>query len=73
MKPIDRYQKIVEWSEEDVCYVGTCPELIYGGVHGTDVSDVYGELCQVVEEVVELYSTDVKPLPSGAKQGILQI
>lgn len=25
MKKSDRYLKIVEWSEEDQCYVGTCP------------------------------------------------
>ncbi len=25
MKVSDQYLKIVEWSEEDQCYVGTCP------------------------------------------------
>jgi len=34
MKNSDRYLKIVEWSEEDQCYVGTCPGLFYGGCHG---------------------------------------
>ena len=63
MKPSDRYLKIVEWSEEDRCYVGTCPGLIYGGVHGSNESEVYKELCQVVEEAVELYTTDKNPLP----------
>ena len=57
--------KIVEWSEEDGCYVGTCPGLIYGGVHGTDESEVYRELCQAVAEAVELYAADNKPLPPG--------
>ncbi len=27
MRPSDRYLKIVEWSDEDQCYVGTCPGL----------------------------------------------
>ena len=36
MKASDRYLKIVEWSDEDGCYVGTCPGLMLGGVHGDD-------------------------------------
>lgn len=39
-KESDRYLKIVEWSEEDGCYVDTCPELMYGGVHGDDGAEV---------------------------------
>ncbi|MEW6490537.1 MAG: toxin-antitoxin system HicB family antitoxin [Thermodesulfobacteriota bacterium] len=62
-KKSDRYLKIVEWSEEDGCYVGTCPELLYGGVHGNDEAGVYAELCRVAEEAVELYRRDGKPLP----------
>lgn len=63
MKQSDKYLKIVEWSEEDGCYVGTCPGLIYGGVHGDDETKVYQELCQVVAEAIELYEADGKPLP----------
>ena len=36
MKDSARYAKIVEWSDEDQCYVGSSPGLIYGGCHGTD-------------------------------------
>ena len=32
MKDSARYAKIVEWSEEDACYVGSAPGLILGGV-----------------------------------------
>lgn len=63
MKSIDRYLKIVEWSEEDGCYVGTCPGVVYGGVHGDDEIKVYRELCEVVAEAVALYEADGKPLP----------
>lgn len=63
MKKKDRYLKIVEWSEEDGCYVGTCPGLIYGGIHGDDEAKVYHELCQAVAEAIELYEEDRKPLP----------
>jgi predicted HicB family RNase H-like nuclease len=65
MKESDRYLKIVEWSEEDRCYVGTCPGLMLGGVHGDNEAMVYGELCQAVEEWIELCRKDGTPLPAG--------
>jgi predicted RNase H-like HicB family nuclease len=58
-----KYVKIVEWSDEDQCYVGSAPGLIYGGCHGDDEKKVFAELCQIVDEVIELYRQDEKPLP----------
>jgi hypothetical protein len=46
MKDSARYVKIVEWSEEDHCYVGSSPGLIYGGCHGADEKAVFDELCR---------------------------
>jgi predicted RNase H-like HicB family nuclease len=63
MKPSARYVKIVEWSDEDQCYVGSCPGLLYGGCHGDDEKQVFAELCDIVEETIELYERDGKPLP----------
>lgn len=63
MKESDRYAKIVEWSEEDDCYVGSAPGLFYGGCHGDNEQQVFAELCQIVEETIELYHKDGKPLP----------
>jgi predicted RNase H-like HicB family nuclease len=63
MKDSARYVKIVEWSEEDQCYVGSSPGLIYGGCHGADEKEVFDHLCRVVEEAIELYRKDGKPLP----------
>ena len=63
MKDSAKYAKIVEWSEEDQCYVGSAPGLVFGGCHGADEKEVFEELCQVVEEAIELYRTDGKPLP----------
>ena len=34
MKDSARYTKIVEWSDEDACYVGSAPGLILGGCQG---------------------------------------
>ncbi len=58
-----QYVKIVEWSEEDECYIGTSPGFMDGGCHGDDETAVYAELCDIVEEVIELYRADGKPLP----------
>ncbi|MDF0651087.1 MAG: hypothetical protein CV081_07670 [Nitrospira sp. LK265] len=65
MKESVRYAKIVEWSEEDQCYVGSAPALVLGGCHGKDEKAVFGELCQIVEEAIALYQKDGKPLPSS--------
>jgi len=63
VKQADRYVKLVEWSDQDQCFIGSCPELLYGGCHGEDPRAVFDELCQIVEETVELYQQDGKPLP----------
>ena len=63
MKDSARYAKVVEWSEDDQCYVGSAPGLLYGGCHGDDERQVFEELCQIVDEAIELYRVDGKPLP----------
>jgi len=63
MKESARYVKIVEWSEEDQCFVGSCPGLFYGGCHGGNEEQVFAELCELVEEAVETYKKEGKPLP----------
>jgi len=63
MTESDRYVKVVEWSEEDGCYVGSAPGLLYGGCHGSDQQQVFASLCEIVEEVIQLYHQDNKPLP----------
>lgn len=65
MRTSDRYLKIVEWSEEDGCYVGTCPGLMRGGVHGDDESAVYSELCDAVADWIRIYEEDGEPLPDA--------
>jgi predicted HicB family RNase H-like nuclease len=63
MKESDRYLKLVQWSEEDACYIGTCPGLMLGGVHGDNEIEVYAELCEAVEECIKIYQEDGEPLP----------
>ncbi|MDH4129590.1 MAG: hypothetical protein OEV44_12595 [Spirochaetota bacterium] len=64
MKESAKYVKIVEWSDEDECYVGSCPGLFYGGCHGDNEKEVFNELCDIVEETIEIYKKDGKALPS---------
>ena len=63
MKTSDRYLKIVEWSDEDQCYVGRLPGFSYGGVHGDDEIEVYKELCAVLDECLEVLEQEGGPLP----------
>jgi predicted RNase H-like HicB family nuclease len=58
-----RYVKIVEWSDEDQCFVGSCPGLFYGGCHGADEQAVFSQLCDLVDEMIELYTKEGRPLP----------
>ena len=58
-----RYVKIVKWSEYDQAFVGQCPGIIGPCCHGADESDVYRELCQIVDEWIELARRYGRPLP----------
>ena len=58
-----RYIKIVEWSDEDQCFVGQCPGVVGPCCHGDDETEVYTELCQIVEEWIQTLKRDGKNLP----------
>jgi len=63
MKDSACYVKIVEWSDEDQCFIGSCPGLFFGGCHGDDEQAVFSELCEIVEETLDLFKKEGKPLP----------
>ena len=44
---------------------------MYGGVHGSDPLEVFKELSEAVEEVIEIFKEDGKPLPK-TKDVVLQ-
>ncbi len=58
-----RFVKFVEWSDEDQLFIGRCPTLFMGGCHGKEEAKVYAELCQIVEEWIEILEKDGTPLP----------
>ncbi len=62
MKESARYVKIVEWSEEDQCYVGSSPGLIYGGCHGDNEREVF-DMCRIVDETIALYRATESSCP----------
>ena len=63
MTGVERYVKIVEWSEEDGAFVGQCPTVIGPCCHGPDEVEVYRELCGIVSEWLELAAQEGTPLP----------
>ena len=65
MKISDQYVKIVEWSEEDQSYIGSCPGLIGPCCHGDDEAKVYKELCKIVDEWIIIHQQDNIPLPES--------
>lgn len=68
-----RYLKLVEWSEEDRCFVGQCPGIIGPCCHGDDEAAVYAELCEIVEEWLAELHRQGQPLPPPtAGRGIAQ-
>lgn len=58
------YVKIVAWSDEDQCFVGSCPGIIGPCCHGDDEVKVYRQLCEIVAEWIEIAKRDNKPLPA---------
>ena len=48
----------VEWSDEDQCFVGSCPGVIGPCCHGDDEAAVYRELCGIVDEWLEVNRGD---------------
>ena len=64
MEESAQYAKIVAWSDEDQCYIGYAPGLSFGGCcHGDNEQAVFAELCEIVEELIEIDHQDGRPLP----------
>ncbi|HWA27145.1 MAG TPA: hypothetical protein VG734_15930 [Lacunisphaera sp.] len=63
------YIKFVEWSDADQAYVGRCPALFAGAVHGHVEAKVYKELCDVVAEWIIDIEKRREPLPAPSVGG----
>ena len=65
MKTSDQYIKLVEWSEEDQCYIGSSPGFIGSCCHGKDETEVYQQLCGIVAEWVDIHQQEGLPMPES--------
>ena len=65
MKKSNQYLKVVEWSEEDQCFIGRVPGLALGGVHGKNEAKVYEKLGTLVNEWITIHEADGAPLPAA--------
>jgi predicted HicB family RNase H-like nuclease len=65
MKKSNQYLKVVEWSEEDQCFIGRVPGLALGGVHGKNEAKVYQKLVTLVDEWIAIHEADGAPLPAA--------
>ncbi|MDJ0938418.1 MAG: hypothetical protein QNJ00_01510 [Woeseiaceae bacterium] len=69
MNKVRLYMKIVEWSDEDQCFIGRVPGLALGGVHGKSERRVFDRLCKLVDEWVNIHEADGAPLvPPSAER-----
>lgn len=62
LKVGDRFHKWVEWSDQDQVYLRKCPDVMTG-IHGDDPVRLFADLCEVVEEVLEHFEKQGRPLP----------
>ena len=63
------YLRIVEWSAEDRCFVGSAPPLIGRCCHGPTEASVLKQLKRIVEEWIRLRDAEGVPLPAPLGSG----
>ena len=59
------FMKVVEWSEEDGCFIGSAPPLVGQCCHGDTEEDVYRQLAVIVPDVIETYERRGFALPEA--------
>ena len=63
------YLRIVEWSAEDRCFVGSAPPLIGRCCHGSTETSVLKKLKRIVDEWIRLRDAEGVPLPAPEEAG----
>ena len=59
-----KYIKIVRWSEEDNCFIGSCPPIIGECCHADTEAEVMDQLVVIVDEWIDIFQKDGDKLPS---------
>lgn len=58
--------KVVEWSEEDGCYIGSAPPLVGSCCHGDTEEAVYQQLAAIVPDVIATFHEKGFKLPEAS-------
>lgn len=61
------YLRVVEWSAEDGCFVGSAPPLIGRCCHGATEAAVLKQLKRIVDEWIRLAEQDGVKLPAAER------
>ena len=61
------YLRVVEWSAEDECYVGSAPPLIGRCCHGATEAAVLKQLTRIVDEWIRIAEQDGTLLPAAER------
>jgi predicted RNase H-like HicB family nuclease len=69
----DIYHRWVGWSEEEQAYIGRCPDLFLGGVHGQDPLKVARELQKVIDEWETIFESDARQLPPARVKPTMEL
>ena len=64
-RPAGRYVKMVKWSDEDGCFIGSAPPLIGQCCHGQTENEVLRQLGVIVEDVLEMKLKYGDPIPAS--------
>ena len=67
-----KYIKIVEWSDEDECFIGYCPGIIGPCCHGDNEIEVFRQLCEIVDELLVHAKKKIKLFHTQLSAGILR-
>jgi predicted HicB family RNase H-like nuclease len=60
-----RFPRLIEWSEEDGCFVGSAPPLVGQCCHGKTEADVATQLSAIVNDLVQDVLDGRMPAPKG--------
>lgn len=72
MQESAKYIKIVEWSDEDECFIGYCPGIIGPCCHGDNEVEVFRQLCEIVDELLAHVREKINLSRSRLSVGILR-
>lgn len=63
------YLRVVEWSPEDRCFVGSAPPLIGRCCHGPTEANVLRQLKRIVDDWIRLADSEEVTLPPPERPG----